>query len=237
MRSAPELLACAQGIDCRGDEPCIYCGAPADVPHAIPGSFTARDTLSSPGSSSICRGCVIATEEQGTASYPDGSTKAWSRAFRRCHSWTMTKSASVPYFPGHVPHLRRFLLAPPPPPWAACIVGPTNGRQLIYLTPVTRSPGYGSVMLEGERVDYRQDDFAPRLRMALRLASVGGKPALSEPPSVSLASAALSLPDGERLMLEWQRVHSEPLSRLAVFLTPKKDDCPHAIGELTSAAR
>ena len=177
-------------------------------------------------------------EESGVAEYPDGTEKTWTKAFRRCHSWTVTANGATPYTGAHAASLRRFLLSPPAPPWAACLVAPTNGRQLLYLTPLNIDPVAWSVLVEGERVAYTRDSLRRRLGLTLGLASCGGLPSLDGPPKVALASAVI-LAHGERgesWLAEWSRVHSEPLSRLAIYLTPKREDCARVISTLGSAA-
>jgi hypothetical protein len=216
----------------------VLCGAPASEPYALLDTFTARDTLAVPGSAYRCAGCAVAMEEAGKAVYPDGTAKEWTKAFRRCHSWTITDRAAVPYTGAHAAALRAFVLDPPAPPWAACVVGPTNGRQMLYLTPLNLDPHWCAVLVGGERVRYTRASLRERFRLTVALAAAGGLPSLDSVPAAHLASAAVRLygARAEGMLVEWQAVREQPLSRLAVWLTPKKEECARVLDELGGVA-
>lgn len=233
--TCPELLAIASGKTCEGNHWCVFCGAAASEPYKVLDTFTARDTLTRPGSGHICNGCLIATEESGTATYHDGTTKEWTKAFRRCHSWVITRDKATPYFAGHMDELRRVIMDPPAPPYSICVVGPTNGKQMLYLTPVTFSDRQCKVLLEGEPVQYTRQSLEDRLIVTTTIAMLAGKPSLSGPPGVAVASVMVSRNLDDMLSI-WCHVHSDPLSRLAVFLTPKKDDCDGFLNSINPAA-
>lgn len=231
------LMALAHGTRCDGPHPCAFCGASADTPFAVPDTFTARDSLAAPHSPFVCRGCVIGREEVGEAAYPDGTRKAWGKAYRRTHSWLVTPAGAVPHFVAHLPALRRALLAPPQPPWAAVLVGPTNGVHHLYRAPVNLDPVHATVLVHGERANFTPSALRGRLRLACRIAALAGRPALDGEPSPALFAACLDADPafGEAVAVEWPRVRTEPLTRLALFFAPKKEDCPDVVRELDAA--
>ena len=94
-----------------------------------------------------------------------------------------------------------------------------------------------TVTLEAERVLYRRADLADRLALCGRLIAATGKPALREPINVRFGIAVLDrYRDGESLLREWSRVREQPLSRLAAWLSPAKEESGHAYPSEFAAA-
>lgn len=231
ITSLPSLLAVASGRPCSGPHRCVFCAAPASEPYTLPDSFTTRDTLRCPGSGYICSGCVLALEEVGTATYHDGERYEWTKAYRRMCSHVITADPRrvVMATKAHGDYLRGVCLSPPDPPFAVSLAV-SGQKHVLYRGVVCWSRSDAAVTLEGERVDYRPDELADRLALCGRLCAATGKPALDETPGVSLwirVCERYGAAAGESMCEEWDRVRQEPISRLASFLTPRKDVCDH----------
>lgn len=211
--TATQLLAASRGIECTGPHRCVYCGAPASAPFAVPSSFTARDTLRCPGSQFACAGCLLALEEVGEAVYCTGERYQFTKAFRRMCSWVVTSANAVAATKGHIDYLRGVCLNPPEPPFAISLAV-SGQRHILYRGVVCQSRDAASATLEGERIDYRPAELAAMLALAGRVCAATGKPALVESPGPSLWFRVCErYADGERIAAEWSNVWQSPLAR------------------------
>lgn len=213
--TAPQLLAKANGIECEGKERCFWCGAPADEIYAPPSGFVGWGEVVSPGSLFICAGCRIATDESDRARRP------------RMWSWLITAGGADGRTKGEIDTIQRWCLSPPKPPFAI-VVAASGQKHLIYRAPVNHSRDLVTVQFELDRVTYRPVDLAERLVLAKRVCAASGKPALVEPPTARLvARIANYYEDFEPIVNEWFNVWAQPLSRLAAFLCPKKEEAQY----------
>lgn len=223
--TGPELFALAHGRRCTGPHRCLFCGAPAAAPYALPDSFTARDTLRCPGSPFACAGCSLCLEESGDARYPDGTTRHFTKAFRRMCSWVVTATTAVAATKAHLDYLRGVCAGPPAPPFLVSLAV-SGQKHLLYRGVVNHTTAAAAVTLEGERIDYRPGELRDRLALCGRLCAATGKPALAGPPTPSFwFRVCEAFAAGDRLCETWSRVREEPLSRLAAFLCPPKEAC------------
>lgn len=228
MTSVPHLFASAHGITCEGELRCFYCAAPADGsrPSAqyVLDSFTGRNGVPCPGSSAVCEGCILCLREDAVVPYHDGERRHVTKAATRMHSWVITETRAVGATKAHMGWLRERCLAPPPPPYAIVLTD-SGQKHLLYRGVVCRSAEVATVTLEETRIDYRPADLAVRLQMCKRLVAATGKPALAEPPGNRMLMAVVGrYPDGEELAATWQARWCEPLSRLAAWLSPGKEE-------------
>jgi hypothetical protein len=214
----------ARGARCDGPHRCTFCAARAAAPYALPDSFTTRDTLAVPGSPWVCAGCLLCLQESGEAVYHDGTRYPFTKAYRRMLSHVVTASAVVQATKAHTAYLRSVCLSPPGPPYAVSIAV-SGQKHVLYRGVACRSADVATVTLEGERIDYRSADLAARLRLAGRVCAATGKPALVEPPGPSMAIRLVErYADGESDFAAWSGCWEHPLSRLAAFLCPPKEE-------------
>jgi len=228
ITTVPELMALAHGIACRGDHRCYYCGAPCDGSHGVAEhvkpSFTGRDGAFAPGSPGVCAGCVLCLRDEATILLINGESRHMTRIAMRGWSWVVTADRALAASKAHLAELRAVLLSPPDPPWAV-VLSDSGQKQLLYRGCVNRGGDACEVTLETERIRYRLAALAGRIALCTRLVAATGKPALAAPVDHRFATAVMArYADGESMVAEWCRVASEPLSRLAAWLSPKKED-------------
>lgn len=220
-----ELFAVAHGLACAGPHPCLLCGSPSAESYTLPDTFTTRDTLARPGSPFRCEGCRLAMAEVGDAVYPTGEVYRFAKAYRRMCSWVVTTSGATAYTKAHLDDLRAVCLTPPVPPFAVSIAV-SGQKQVLYRAVVCRDSASPTVTLEGERIDYRPAELVDRLDLVGRVCAATGKPALVEPPGPPVAFRLCErYAGGEGLYERWAMCWESPLSRLASFLTPNRENC------------
>jgi len=228
--SVPHLFALSQGADCAGPHRCVYCAAPADESRPasthLKGSFTGIDSLPCPGSPWVCAGCVLCLREEATVALIDGSSRHVTQCAMRAWSWVVTAASARAASKAHLAQLRALCLDPPAPPFALCL-SDSGQKQLLYRGVVNHGRESVCATLEGERVRYAPPELAARLDLCGRLVAATGKPALAEPPSARFALAVMERypGSGERLLLDWERLREDPLSRLAAWLSGNRDAC------------
>ena len=234
LSSAIELYAIAQGVSLQGEHQCFYCGSNADmrfpVREFVRPTFTAYDAVARPGSGWVCQGCALAMSSDADVCLFDGAVMAGQKPWQ--WSWCVTDKAigyAACYFLGgdlvrsHSSLIRRFCLEPPEPPFVIVLAGAGRVHQL-YMARVNYSRETVSLMLDGERIEYVPLALADRLELTTKLAAAVGKPSLEERPGPrQWIGLAERYAESDGLVQEWQRVWSEPLSRLAVFLTTNKE--------------
>jgi CRISPR type IV-associated protein Csf1 len=226
--SVPHLFAAAHGIVCAGDLRCFFCGAPCDGSRPssqyVLDSFTGRNGVPCPGSPAVCEGCVLCLREDAVVPYHDGEHRHVTKAATRMHSWVITEGRAVAATKAHMAWLRSVCLAPPPPPYAIVLTD-SGQKHLLYRGVVCRSVDVASVTLEELRIDYRPHELVDRLELCKRLVAATGKPALAEPPAIRMLQSVTEYhPDGEVFADTWRAVWCEPLSRLAAWLSPAKEE-------------
>lgn len=250
--TASQLLAVALGEPLRnGAHLCFYCGASCDESFStskhVAESFTERNGVASPGSSFVCAGCVQAMRSDlGSVALIDGteyrSKEGGKRKPRegasgviqmRWFSWVLTERKAIAATPAHRQQLLGTCLSPPDVPFAICIAD--GNKHQLYRTPVNYSAERIAVNCEGVRVDYAPDELRERMELTVKLISVVGKGAGSldriyddqSDMSVSL-QLAKEFTDVESMYGTWRAVRHQPLSSLAIWLSPGKDEA-HAI--------
>lgn len=227
----PELFARALGAACSGPLRCFYCGAACDggltAAVHVKDSFTGQSEVAAPGSPAVCAGCVLCLREAADIPLIDGTTRYVSKCAMRAWSWIVTNDRVIAASKAHLRQLRNLCLQGPDGdgPWAI-VLNDSGKKQLLYRGAVNQSRAEPwTVTLETERVTYRREQLKDRLALTTRLIAATGKPALAEPVSVRFALSVFDyFLDGESLVHEWSRVQDQPLSRLAAWLSPKKED-------------
>ena len=229
--SVPHLFALAHGTICTGPHRCFYCGAPCaeEYPAAeyVKDSFTGRNSVPCPGSPWVCAGCVLCLREKADLTTHDGKARTGQKV--RGYSWVITGERATACTKADLQHLRYVCLNGPDTvgPWAV-VLSDSGQKHLLYRGVVNQTVEYPrTVTLEGEPITYHRDDLLARLQLCGQMVAATGKPALAEEPTSRFGIAIMERypGSGERLLLEWERVREQPLSRLAAWLSAPKVDC------------
>lgn len=251
MLTAPQLLAQARGRSIEsGNRQCFYCGGACGesftVAEYVAESFTERDAVAAPGSDHVCGGCVEALRSDldsiplisGETQRPkDGSTRGLQV---RWFSWVISPAGACAATPAHRALLEAACITPPSPPFSIAICD--GNKHQLFRTPVNYAVGSVSLNIEGTRVTYRPDELESRLGLTMRMVAACGKGTdslrrLMDPASeISVALQMGATYDADTigaLFGDWRRVRNEPLTKLALWLCPGKED---AIQRLSSAA-
>jgi hypothetical protein len=91
------------------------------------------------------------------------------------------------------------------------------------------------VTLEGEVIAYNPPQLAARIEVCKRIVAATGKPALKEPMSTQTQMRIIDHYDSGRELVAWLAVEREPLSRLAVWLCPAKEECEREYPAITAS--
>jgi len=224
----PKLFASARGIEFfEGPQRCFYCGENCGEMESaetwVKATCTVRQFVAAPGSKFVCSGCAASMQEKATVNV-FGENEPRTNKKIRSFSWIVTKENATALTKAHIAELRRVCLDPPEPPFGI-VLAVGGQKHLIYLGDVSDSRETVSLLLEDERITYRVEDLRDRLRLAVRIASATGKVALRERPGFWLFRSCFDAFGDFADAESWLNVWAQPLSRLAAFLCPKKEDC------------
>lgn len=230
-----ELFALALGKVCRGPHACFWCGAPCDESHAHRSSdtFWDWDQVAHPASRYDCAGCAEALDERRVMRGRDKPQKT------RNYTWLATSADATPYTKADITAIRAACLCPPPAPWMLAIAA-SGQKHVIYRTPVNESsaPPH-AVQLEQATVLYTPTALREALALCDKIAAGIGKPVLSGALDLSMAMRYAehhghgSLGDVDRWNATWNR----PVSRLAAFLSLKKEEAQREYPQHADAGR
>lgn len=225
MLTAPQLFATALEVNSRdGVHKCFFCGASCDETHTakvwVKDTFTALDTVASPGSQFVCTGCTECMNETGDVTLACGEQRNGQK--RRMYSWVVTSTKAVAATKSHRNWLRNVCTSPPEPPFAI-VISDSGQKQLLYRGVVNHSRERITVTLETERVLYWPGDLVKGIALCVKLIAVTGKPALQEGLSFS-QKMMLTERLGEDVLEQWEKFDGSGLSRLAVWLSPGKEE-------------
>lgn len=219
--TAPQLFAAYEPT---GNCVCFYCGGRCDDTHAasdiVRPTFTALDTVTR--SPWVCQGCVVAMAEGIDITTIDGEVKRNQKT--RGYSWIATKRTRTACTKAHRQQLLEACMQPPSPPYAICI-SDSGQRHLLYRTPVCWSQDIVTVTLEGEVVTYEPTRLWARIDLCKRIAAATGKPALKEQLSAQSQMRIVEHYGDDASLAAWLAMQNEPLSRLAAWLCPPKEEC------------
>jgi len=229
IRTLPELFAHARGIGCVGPHRCFYCGASCAEKYSsddfVKETFNGYLDVSYPYGKYVCEGCVLCLADAATIRQICGKESFVKKNAMRLFSWIVTGTEVWAATKAHLSQLRSLCLGPPQPPFAFSL-SEQGQKHLLYRGVVNHGREPYTLTLEGDRVLVYRTELESRLLLFRRVAAACGKPSLLEPDTTWAATMILErYADGEEILETWQRVRQQPLSRLAAFLTPSREEC------------
>lgn len=225
--TTPQLFALATGQPIQpGPHRCFYCLASCDAAHRadelVKDSFTGRDTVG--GGEYVCGGCVAAMAEKAMITI-DGEQRSGQKV--RGYSWIITRDGARACTKAHRELLLATCISPPEPPFVICIAD-SGQKHLLYRCPINISRESVRVCLEGDAIRFRPAELAARQRLCRQVCAAIGKPMLSETLTIN-DQVRVAEYFGDTIVLdEWLAVQRDPLSKLAAWLCPRKEDCTNA---------
>lgn len=224
--NATQLLATANGMSLdTGKNRCFYCGSPCDDARPlrpavkanrkyITDTFTDWASVAYPESDYCCVGCSIALNEKSNINGRSGQKM-------RNYSWIITRDSATAMTKADVIRIREACLDPPQPPFAI-VIAASGQKHTLFRAPSNNRRDIITIQFETEQVTYRPVDLSARLQLVAKLITAVGKTKLSESVAVSNAIKLFDQygDSAQQLIESWNRMYCEPLSRLAVFLTP-----------------
>lgn len=220
----PALLALAiTGKLPSGPNRCYFCGSACHGLHSkkqhVKSTFTDFSSCVDLSSQFVCDGCVLAMREKVDMPGRDKPQKT------RNYSWVITSNAATPYSKAQIPELRAICLNPPAPPYSL-VLAVSGQKQLIFKSLIHTHAKSVSASLEGQSIQWLPGELEDHIEIVAAIAAICGKMSLTATPTLSMAmqlSDALGK-DGVQLYESWNQCWSEPLSRLAAFLSPSKKE-------------
>jgi len=229
--TAPLLFAV---IDPISSHHCFFCGGTCGEDVAakdfVKSSFTGLDTVTL--SSWVCLGCVASQGEKDQVILPDGEIREGQKI--RGYSWVITAKGRTSCTKAHRDWIMHQCLSPPETPFVICLTD-SGQKHLLYRAVVCWSRDVITATLEGERIDYTPDALVERLALCKQIAAATGKPALKEALSPQSQMRIVEHHDSEKPLALWLEVQTEPLSRLAAWLCPAKEECLNEYPDRTPA--
>ena len=212
-----------------GEQICYYCGGARTKEHSIKDlvkpTFTNHADVAFPASQYVCAGCIASMDERAVVTLHDGTVKGDGnrRNGIRMYSWVFNRAGKRAFRKADKKELQQAVLNPPEPPF--CIVLADSGKkQLIFRAPVSMGRKYYRVMLEEEHINVIRPRLIKRLELVEKLIAATGKPALRE-HNYNLAIRINNYWGSTELLEQWLTVSDEPISRLALWLARKREEC------------
>jgi hypothetical protein len=214
-----------------GDHNCYYCGASCDEQYKtadyVKDTFTNRDIVKYPQSKYVCIGCVESLGNgEDEMPYIDGTTKVRENARGMCprmYSWILFPDHKLAGTKAHMKEWREILLNPPDPPFAI-ILAESGQKQLIFRAPIAMDKACFSILLEDEAIEVIPELLKERIEMCTPICAALGKPALEGDISFSSYTRYQEYYGEIESFEKWLAIRSEPLSRLAAWLSKSKED-------------
>jgi CRISPR type IV-associated protein Csf1 len=215
-----------------GKERCFFCGADCDETYStkeyVKPKFTNRDIVYRPGSKFVCGGCVSSFQEKTEILMPDGELRTGQRI--RQYSWVIEQDKKQAYTKAHIHLLRQIVLNPPEIPFAI-ILAESGQKHLVFRSKINLSKHEYIVMLEEEYISVNPIKLKEYMDFLILPISCIGKVAILQDFSIShLTKLEEVLKENfESILNKILEYKSLPLFKLAVWLSPNKDDCNNLI--------
>jgi hypothetical protein len=223
MQTAPQLFARIVPSETDTNR-CFFCGGlcgdktPADK--FVKSSFTGLDTVTR--SPWVCDGCIESQDESAEIALPGGELREGQKV--RGYSWVIDQECRIAATKAHRQWLLQWCIEPPDPPFVICITD-SGQKHLLYRAVVNHSREPVTVTLEGEPITYSRLELIARWQLCRRICAATGKPALSEPMSAQTQMRVFEHYGSYEFLNEWLAVASKPVTRLAAWLCPPRDEC------------
>jgi CRISPR type IV-associated protein Csf1 len=195
-----------------GDDHCFYCGDKANRSLKVSDTFADGWCVAYPQSKMMCCGCEMSLDEKIAIAGKEKPQK-----FRN-YSWHISRSKATPMTKANKREMTGLLLEPPSEPWAFAIAE-SGQKHLVYRTPANLGDGPFVVRLEDELVVYSPRSLRDRIDLCRAVVAVVGHKGANDFSVTSVIALGLEL------ALQWEAVYREPLTRLALFVTPGKSEC------------
>jgi hypothetical protein len=218
-----------------GPEHCYFCGADCDKTYLsgdyVKDTFTNRDIVKYPASDYVCRGCVESLG-WGEDEMPmlDGTVKKRDNArgmAPRMYSWVLTANSRIAFTKAHVSLIRDVICNNQPEPPFSIILADSGQKQLVFRAPVAMSRDVFPVMLEDEIIEVKPAFLRERIALATPIVAATGKPALLDRITIGTYIAYEKYHGDIDALEAWAAVQRAPLSRLAAWLSPNKEEAQH----------
>jgi CRISPR type IV-associated protein Csf1 len=210
----------------KGDERCFYCGLDCDQSHTVKDhvkkTFTNLDIVKCPGSEYVCGCCVASLITVTTTVLFDGDVKTGRGAAPRTYSWVLTGHQNKAFSKKHFDFAREMLSNPPAPPFSI-VLADSGKKQIIFRAPVNFERDIFNVQFEEEQILVDRARFEELLTLATYISAAAGKRALLSPDFNTYRQCVEYFGD-EKLIEQWDTVHSEPMAKLAAWVCKGKDD-------------
>jgi len=227
-KTGSELFAIARGVElCRGQNICFYCGAECGqtFPAAdyVKKTCTIRQYVVAPGSDYVCAGCAESKQEKTTIPVYD-EVNPREKTKIRLFSWVITEDKAIAATKAHAAWLQSVCIDPPEPPYAIAL-SESGQRHVVYWTSINRRRDVVTLNLELDKITYKVDELRKAVQITEMLIAASGKTRLQDAPSTALAMQIYNYWGELSLHEQWMQMFGKPLSRLAVFLSRKKEVC------------
>lgn len=221
LQTAPQLFA---GVPNEGTEICFYCGGRCYQDHLatdyVKSSFTQLASVNR--TRYVCHGCVKAMTEGVTLTLIDGVVKYNQKP--RGYSWVLTATRKLACTKAHRSILLDLCTDPPAAPFCICL-SDSGQKHLLYAATVNSTRDPITVTLEGFEITYRPCELVRRMNLTKQVCTVTGKPAMADELSTINQIALFDHYGDDSVLRAWNKCWREPLSRLAAWLCPPKEDC------------
>lgn len=233
MLTGTQLFA---NIDPVGSYTCYYCGGICGTKHSVSEfvkpTFTNRDIILSPASDYVCSGCVCSLNERATITLGTGEIRENQKT--RLYTWVFTASGRTAYTKSHINMLRDIVLNPPSPPFGI-VLAVSGQKQLLFRSRVAWDREVYPLLLEDEIVIVNTKILKDLLRFITPLVAAIGKVAISE-MDLNSAIRFYEYFGGVNFEIfdQWKLIKDQPLSRLAIFLSPNQKEAQNEYPKLVS---
>jgi len=209
---------------------CFYCGGQCTQDHkskdVVKSSFTALDTVTR--SHYVCGGCIVAFDESATVTLLCGEVRTEQKT--RLYSWIVYDGKRYAATKAHRAQISGLCMNPPAPPYVISLTD-SGQKQLLYRARVCTGRVYATVSLEGDAIVYRPEQLEQRLRLMKQVCAATGKPALLEPITAQTGMRVVDYYGDAEILTAWSELQADPLTKLAAWLCPPKDECQNEYPE------
>jgi hypothetical protein len=191
-------------------------------------TFTNRDIVKYPGSKHVCQGCAESLgwgEDEMTML--DGSVKKRTNdrgMAPRMYSWILTGDKRVAFTKAHISLARDIICKHQPEPPFSIIIADSGQKQLIFRAPIAMSREVFPLMLEDEIIEVTPELLRERIAIATPIVAATGKSILLDEFSIRTYVAYEKYHGNIDALDAWAKIQQEPLSRLAAWLSPNKEE-------------